>query len=549
MHAFDWIRRIRRVRRVRSTEGRSQHNDGRNGQFESDPIPHARSMPDPACALFARNYAARPFSEGRKLSVQGTQRPIPDRHRSLYCSHRNTTIRYSTAVVEHRAATLAFDSDPRQSSATDAAKLHEYWRFYWPLMLTGLAMVLAVQFQNATLARFPDAVKELAIFAIAHSTFMLFGATLNFTGQLSNLFARSVHGSRTTNRFLTAAAALAMLGVGTLAGTTPGQALLANLYELDDDLLSRVCTYMLLLAPSLPITAQRFFVNGQLVQARLTGWVTVLNTLFLASMIGFLLVGYVLGWGATYTLCGAQFAAGLVHWFAGLIVRHWHYELPQQREHEQLSYGELIRFYLPVTWTGVMFAISRPVLYAFVARTPDALVSIAALRIGFDFSMLFQQAANQFRSFWVTYGLGDMAVKRQFMRRMAIGITGTMLLLSVTPANDWILITLLGSEPEVLRPALEVILIMCALPVLIVWRNYYHGILMVRQRTNGMALGGVLRVGGIALLAQSLSFLGWLDHRSAALVLLCGFLIEALTVAMTVRSIEQQDPEGPPVNA
>ncbi|MEM7221156.1 MAG: hypothetical protein AAF515_22540 [Pseudomonadota bacterium] len=415
--------------------------------------------------------------------------------------------------------------------------MREYWQFYWPLMLTGLAMVLAVQFQNATLARFPDAVTELAVFAIALSTFMLFGATLNFTGQLSNLFARSDHGTRKAHRFLTTVSVLAMLCVLAVGGTTPGRSLLAGVYDLDGELLDRVCAYLLWLAPSLLVTGQRFFVNGQLVQARLTGWVTALNTLFLVCTIAFLLLGFTLGWGAVYTLCGAQFAAGVMHWVAGIAVRRARYALPEEREHTAISYAELTRFFLPVTWTGVMFAVSRPVLYAFVARTPEAFVNIAALRIGFDFSMLFQQAANQFRSFWVTYGLGDMVAKRRFMRYMALGITAAMLLLALTPANTRILANLLGGQPSVLRPALEVILIMCALPTLIVWRNYYHGILMVRQRTNGMAVGGVLRVGCIALLAQALFLLDLLDHRGAALTLLGGFLVEALTVAAAVRRL------------
>ena len=54
----------------------------------------------------------------------------------------------------------------------------QYWRFYWPLALTGVAMVLGVQFQNAALARYPEAVTELAIFALGYSTFGFFRASL-----------------------------------------------------------------------------------------------------------------------------------------------------------------------------------------------------------------------------------------------------------------------------------------------------------------------------------------------------------------------------------
>jgi hypothetical protein len=43
-----------------------------------------------------------------------------------------------------------------------------------------------------------------------------------------------------------------------------------------------------------------------------------------------------------------------------------------------------------------------------MSRAPGGLVAIAALRVAFDFAMLFQQAANQFRHFFVTFGLDDL---------------------------------------------------------------------------------------------------------------------------------------------
>ena len=51
-------------------------------------------------------------------------------------------------------------------------------------------MVLGLQFQNAAVARFPDAVRELAIYALAQGTFGFFQAALNFMPQLSNVYAR-----------------------------------------------------------------------------------------------------------------------------------------------------------------------------------------------------------------------------------------------------------------------------------------------------------------------------------------------------------------------
>ena len=48
---------------------------------------------------------------------------------------------------------------------------------------------------------------------------------------------------------------------------------------------------------------------------------------------------------------------------------------------------------------------------------PDGLLTIAALRVAFDFSMIFQQAANQFRHFFITFGFTDLQNKDTFYDR------------------------------------------------------------------------------------------------------------------------------------
>ena len=182
-----------------------------------------------------------------------------------------------------------------------------------------------------------------------------------------------------------------------------------------------------------------------------------------------------------------------------------------------------------------MFALSRPVLYAFVARTPEGLVSIAALRVGFDFAMLFQQAANQFRHFFVTFGLDDLAGKRRFMLAVGAGITLIMLLLAATAGGGWLLSTLLGVRGEVLVRAQGVILVMTLLPSVIIVRNYFHGILMVRRRTAGMAWGSMLRVVAVCVMAASLAAAGWLNHLTGAAAMIIGMVVETLVVLRAAR--------------
>lgn len=408
--------------------------------------------------------------------------------------------------------------------------MRAYWQFYWPLALTGLAMVLSVQFQNAALARFPDAAVELAVFALAYGTFGFFRASLNFVNQLSNVYARSPRGARITLRFVIMAALVLTVPLLGLAWLPAGEALLRTVYAMDSALAARVTEYLHYLSPLLMVAALRFYYTGLLIQARLTGWVTLLNAMFLGAVIAGLVVGFSLGWRPVTVLVGAEGAAMLLHLTGVVLVKRHFYRLPSTPEHQHLRYRELLAFFVPVSTTGVMFALSRPVLYAFVSRTEGGILAIAALRVAFDFSTLFQQAANQFRHFFVTFGLDDLPGKRRFMVLVWAGLTAVMVLFAVTPLSNLIWRDLMGIPEEVRALAVQSLLVLCLMPAVIIFRNYYHGLLMVQRRTVGMAAGAMLRVAGIYLAAQLLFSLGWLNHVTASLVLILGFVIEAAVV-------------------
>jgi hypothetical protein len=421
----------------------------------------------------------------------------------------------------------------------ESIMLREYWRFYWPLALTGGVMVLSGQFQNGVLARYPEAVTELAVYAIASSTFGLLHAAVGFVSQMANVFARSVTGTAKTLRFVMAVSAVITVLMLMLAFTPAGAMLVGAVYDIDSAILERVTDYLKLFAPLMVIDGLRQFQLGLLVQCRMTGRVTILNIIQLTTIIVCLVSAFSAGVSAPLALVGSQIMASLVHLMLLTIVIKRDYQLPRTPEHENLRYRELLAFFAPVATTGIMFAISRPVLYALIARTPDAIVSIAAMRVGFDVATLFQVTANQFRHFFVTFGDSDLREKRLFMVIIGAGITGAMLLISMTPLSDVILADWIGIKGEVLVKAHVVLMLMCLLPGLILWRNYYHGLLMVARKTNGMAVGGMSRVLGIYVMAQLLYLVDALDYLTGTIILLLGFLVEASIVTVFCRSIRR----------
>ena len=112
-----------------------------------------------------------------------------------------------------------------------------------------------------------------------------------------------------------------------------------------------------------------------------------------------------------------------------------------------------------------------------------------------------------------------------------------MLLIAATPLSKLILEDMIGISGSVLIFAREVLLLMCILPGLILWRNYYHGLLMVMRKTTGMAMGGITRVAGIYLMAHLLFVSDLLDHLTGTIILLLGFLLEACVVMLVYKQL------------
>jgi hypothetical protein len=406
----------------------------------------------------------------------------------------------------------------------------QYWSFYWPLVLTGIVMLLAQQFQNGALARYPDAAREIAVFAFASSVFHLFNAALIFMPQMSNSFVRSPRGWRVCLRFTVATCLVLSVPLAAMAFTPPGRWLVSISFGIEADVLADVITYLRCLSPLLLVSGLRQFYTGMLVQSRRTTLVTALNLVYLGAVIVVLFVGFHFAWKPIVTIAAGQLAGGGLHLALTYLCIRRRYTLPRQAEHQTLTYREAFAYFWGTTLTSIMFSLSRPILYSFLNRLPDATPVIAAMRVGFDFAMMFHNALNQFRHLFVTFGEQDLAGVRRFMIRVSVVVIGGMVATAVTPASRFLLEDLVGVHGEVLHMTRQVVLVMCLLPVVVNVRNYYHGLALLRRTTGRMGAGAVFRNVATYLLAALFFYTGLLDHVTATLTLIAGFVAETAMV-------------------
>jgi hypothetical protein len=235
------------------------------------------------------------------------------------------------------------------------------------------------------------------------------------------------------------------------------------------------------------------------------------------------------------TLALAKITSDGLHTALAILLYALRYRRPARPEHEDLTYRDVLAFFWPVAVTSLMFALSRPILYAFLSRTSEAIVTVAAARVAFDFSMVFGSAINQFRHFFVTFGARDPAGVRRFMVRAMIAVVALMALVVFTPLIGLILRGLLNIPDVILDRAVQALRVLCVWPLAMTLRNYFHGHLLAQRRTGGMAAGGACRVAAIYLVCWLLQGAGWLNHVTAAAILVLGFLAEGLISAWFVR--------------
>ena len=165
--------------------------------------------------------------------------------------------------------------------------------------------MLASQFQNGVLARYPEAVQAIATYAIASGTFGMFHACVNFVSQMSNVYGRSTAGRRRCLRFVLKASATITLPLLCIAFTPLGSSALSVVYGVSAEVAADVTLYLQLLAPLMLFDCLRQFCVGLIVQNRLTGWVTLLNVVHRSVVIGALLAGFSWGFAPVYVLTGS----------------------------------------------------------------------------------------------------------------------------------------------------------------------------------------------------------------------------------------------------
>jgi Progressive ankylosis protein (ANKH) len=426
------------------------------------------------------------------------------------------------------------------SQPAQHGNLGRYWSFFWPLALGAVFLLAGQQAYNGVLARAGSAGRELAIYACAAGVFFFFDIGTAFMPNMVTVYARSAAARERVFRFCLLAGALLGLPVWIIGATSAGAALLRHLYSLDAAMLADVQSYLVLLSGLVLLHAVQHYHNGLLILEQRTTLVSVIGVAAVAISVAVALHGLSRGWSAVHLVAAAEWAGGMFKLLAQYLVsRGLGSTLPARAAEGGVPrWRELLAFFWPVCVSGMTFGISRPLVFAFVARVPDSVMIIAAMRVAMDFMLLYQSVVNQFRHFFATFGVDDLPEKRGFMALVALGMTAAMaLVLLIPPASDAFFAGLLGLDPALYAAAHRMCLILLVVPGVLMIRNYYHGILLAKRLTSAMATGSAGRVVAITVSCWLLLYSGHLNAGTAVLGMIAGFVAEMLLAWWAVRRL------------
>lgn len=412
-----------------------------------------------------------------------------------------------------------------------------YWAFYWPLALTSCFLLIGLQIFNAVLARYPDAERELAVFAYAISFIHFLEVGTAFMPQMVMVYARSRKARRRVKRFCLGTGLLFSTLACILGTTETGRSWVGAVYGIEGELLQDVCRYLSLLFPSILLRTTFHYFGGLLTQNDKTRLVSASAFLGVGLGVSVCLYGYHAGWPAVLTLVSAHLSASIGMVVCIIFAYSNRYSPCREQEFKDPSYRDLFRYFWPVSFTGMTFGLGRPLIYAFVSRTPDALVTIAALRVGLDFFMISQMALNQFRSLLPSLGLDNLREKRRFIFMVTAIFTLAMASVIFTPLDQIVFRSWLGLNEVLFMHVKQTLSVVLLTPAILAARNYCHGLLLVHKRTKGIALGSAFRVVTVFSCCWLFLSLGWLNSWTAPLVMVAGFSLETLVVFLKVKRL------------
>lgn len=346
----------------------------------------------------------------------------------------------------------------------------------------------------AIVARLPDAELNLAAFGVIMSVALVIESPILQMLSAATALAASREHYRRLLHFMHGLASL-LTSIHLIVALTPlFDVVLGGVLGVPENIVEQSRLPFLCMAPFAAAVGYRRLWQGTLIRYGRTAVVPVTMIARVITTASVLAVGLATR-GASGALVGALalslgvIAGAVSAWlFCRKLIRE---EIPEEHpDQETFSYRDLLRFYVPLSMTSIIFLLSRPLLTFGMARAAFPVKSLAVWPVINGLMFLFNSVALSFQEAVIALMERNPENRRPlsfFALWVALALSGMFLITAVTPLRAAWFQGVSGLSDALLPFTRVPVLILTVVPAMLTLKSWLRGRYVHHKRTGVMA--------------------------------------------------------------
>lgn len=435
-----------------------------------------------------------------------------------------------------------------QSSVKPITRLRtaDIFKYWIPLALSWIMMSFETPFINGAIARLSEAERMIAAFGIVYAISLVIESPVISLLPTSTALARSKQNYLTIRRFTIHLVLLTTMLHVLVAWTPLFDLVIIRLMNAPADLIEPVRLGLRMMIFWSGAIAWRRLMQGILIRNGLTKYIsqgTVVRLITSAGSAAGLAVfsglpGIAVG---TISLASGVIAeAGFAHLVARKTIREVFYASSNPSA-EPLGYLELVKFQSPLALSNMIYLVASPLITTALARGADPINDLAAWPVVNSMLFILRAPAVALPEAVIALyqGLAKERALRRFSRGVGLTLSGTLLVISITPLAGLYFSNLIGLSSKLTAVAIPAAQAGIFLPFMTALLYHYRGVLTAEKRTVPITAGMVVELLVMCVVLFGGVSLGLSGVAVAALALTIGIGVDALILLIYIKTKQE----------
>ncbi len=418
----------------------------------------------------------------------------------------------------------------------------EIIKFYIPLAAAAMIMLGSVNVVNSALSRTPNPQIALAAFAIAYSYAEMVSAPCFSGMNMMITLGRDRVYFLATFKFMLKVTGVAIIVIGLLAFTPIGRFVALYLGGASIDLFNdiQVVWRWALIVPVIFLVMS--VSRSVLLTERATSHIAIARTIRLIVMLAlasFLprlnsLSGATIG--TLIIICGMGTESLIATIPAIRMFKKWPTEPTADipKKDYPPTQKAAFKFLSPLMITSLMWGVTKPILFAGLARMNNPELTIATYRVASTFIWLFMGfIEDNVKQVTVAFlrNTANSKIIIKFSVIVSLTVVGIIILTAVTPFGEWVITNVIGVDKTIAMGCLAPILVLSVYPIILTVQEHFQARLLIKGDTKPIGFAKVMNIAAMGITVFAIAVVAPnTGPMAGAIALTAGMAVDALLI-------------------